>query len=164
MKTITIGFSRAKSDWLIGSKIIQLVEKRPYSHCIIIYKDPILNKDMVFQASHGMVNHISYFNFSDINLTIKTYELEFNDNEFNTFYEFMFNKLGIPYGRLELIGIGIKKLFHLESPFHDGLQTEICSELAARVCKLKGIEIPINLDEITPSDLDTILGGLYGKT
>jgi hypothetical protein len=162
---ITIGFSAPKNKYKIFANAIQLVEKRPFSHVFTLYQDPTTGMDMIFQASHGMVNHISYEMFCKDNYVIKTYELLFTDKQFAGFYEFMLKNLGVPYGILEIVGIFFKKITHLQSPFHDGTETFICSELAARVCEMNGTTIPGDLDEITPSDLDKILGDInYGKT
>jgi len=158
---IIIGFSSAKSKYALFGKAIELVEKRPFSHALVIYQDPITGIDMVFQAAHGIVHSCSFSKFCEYNNIIKLYKLEFTQQEYDEFYKMMLTLLGTKYGWCQIIGIFIKKLIHIESPFHNGLQSIICSELAARICKIKNIPITIDLDSITPSDLDKILSEIY---
>lgn len=163
MNTITIAFSSTKNKFMLFGKLIEAVEKRPFSHALVIHKDPITGIDMVFQSSHGMVHHCTLQRFLTTNHLVKSYDLTLNTSEYNVFYSSMLNCLGTRYGWLELVGIALNKLIHIRSPFRDGLQTMICSELAARVCQIKGIQIDKDLDSVTPSDLEAILRRIYGE-
>ena len=160
---ITIAFSSAKNRLALFGRLIEAVEKRPFSHALVIYKDPILNIDMVFQASHGLVNQCTLDQFLKKNDIQISYTLVATKDQFETFYSFMIQMLGVKYGWLEILGIGFKKLLHLESPFKDGLVTVICSELCAQVCTILGLNMPESIDTITPSNLNEILKSYYNK-
>lgn len=160
---ITIAFSSAKNRFALFGRLIETVESRPFSHALVIYKDPILGVDMVFQASRGLVNQCSLEHFLKKNDIQVSYTLPTTKKQFEIFYSFMIQMLGVKYGWLEILGIGLKKLLHLESPFKDGLVTVICSELCAQVCKILDVNMPEHVDSITPSDLNELLKGYYIK-
>lgn len=162
MKIIKIGFSSPKNDLMLFGRAIEAIEKRPFSHVYIVYRDPIIGTEMVFQASHGIVHNCTYNKLKEHNNIIKTYELQFTELEFYEFYEFMILNLGISYAWMQIIGIFIAKLLRCKNPFNDSNTTEFCSQLAARVCKIKNIPLPETPNQITPSDLNEILQRIYG--
>jgi len=153
MKSIIVGFSRAKSPWAIGSKIIQETEKRDFSHCYIKYEDALTGFIMVSQASLGMVHECTVDRFLDANISVEEYKIECTDEQFLEFYRF--NKLnqGVKYSFIQLIGLAFVKLFHVSQWFKNGDSEFICSEWAARILMILGRPMPDNLDQFTPSDL-----------
>ena len=154
---ITIGFSTAKNDLMLFARGIEAIEKRPYSHVFIRYDDPITGIEMVFQASHGMVNHMSYALFLTGNKVIKGYNINYNRVEFNTFYTFTLSRLGAPYGWKSILGIFLSKILRISNPFPNAKLTDICSQLGAQVCALKGMQMPQDMSSVTPSNLDTLI-------
>lgn len=154
---ITIGFSTAKSPWAIGSKIIESVEKRDYSHVYIRAFDLQTGLDMVYQASHGCVNSCTYDNFNLDHIPVKEYSLTCSATQYIDMITFLKKNLGIPYSRSQIVLIGIKKLLRIELNIRNNSNAEICSELGARVCRIYGIDVGNDLDFTTPSDLDSIL-------
>ncbi len=153
---ITIGFSHASSAWMIGSKIIEDVEKRPFSHVYVKVTD-LDGIPMVYQASHGMVNCVTYQGFKTANTVVKEYTLQCTPKQYQDTIIFLKENLGVPYSQSQIVMIGIKKVFHVEMNLHNGINEEICSELGARVCQILGINVGNDLDFTTPSDLDKIL-------
>jgi hypothetical protein len=152
---VEICFSRAKSPLAIGSVAIRLAEKRPYSHVFIKFIEPKSQKLMVLHAAHGMVHLVPYKKFVETAIEVKSYSLEFNEQEFDQLWEFMMSNLGRPYSERQLLVIAILKILKTKRFVRvDGAKSYICSELAAMVCKLKNIALPAELDVITPSDLD----------
>lgn len=163
MEMITVAFSSTKSKFMLFGKLIEAIEKRPFSHSLVIYKDSLTGMEMVFQASHGRVNCCSLDRFLQDNVIKVKYNILISDELHLKFSKFKNSMLGAKYSWAEIFFIAIKKLIHLESPFKDGLDTVICSELAAYVCQMLGIEMPKNLDSITPSELNSILSSYYAK-
>jgi hypothetical protein len=154
---IVIGFSRAKSSWMIGSEAIELAEKRPFSHVYIRLTDAMSGFEMVFQASNGMVNTVMFEAFKQTNIVVKEYSISCTGAQYTDVHTFLLNNLGIPYSYVQILMISIKKLLGIKLNIHNGTNAEICSELGARVCKILGISISEDLDFTTPSDLDKIL-------
>jgi hypothetical protein len=154
---IIIGFSRSKSPWKLGSKAIQLSEKRNFGHAYIRIKCPITDKPLIAQASHGSVNMMALPIFLQNNIIVKEYEIECDVDGFKNLMGFVCDNLGAPYSQMQIIAIAIKKILHFEINTYNKDKYFICSEFAARACSILGIQVPTNLDYFTPSDLDTLL-------
>lgn len=162
-------FSRSTKKLAVGSWAIIEAEKREYSHTAILYKCPISDEYMIFQASLGMVNCFNYEIFKQKNQIIKMYKLPTTYDKFIEFYTFKQKKLGKSYSTSQLLWIGLSKLFqikHLPARIYNcimnGDSEFICSEIAAISASMLDIDLSkslINkqLDLITPSDLDSIL-------
>ena len=157
MKKIIIGFSRAKSPWAIGSKVIQEAEKRNFSHAFIKYEDPVTGLIMISQASHGMVHDCYIDEFLKSNIIVEEYEIDCTDTEWLDFYIFNRKHQGVKYSMTQLLGLSIVKLFRIKLWFKNGDAEFICSEWAARICKIVNKPMPNELDAITPSNLREIL-------
>jgi hypothetical protein len=157
---ITIGFSSAKNSLMLFARGIEFIEKRPYSHVFIKYHDCVHQKDLIFQASHGKVNLTVYNDFIKHNDVIKTYDLDFDEFESAEFFKLISIMIHRKYSWLDILGILWRKITKLKNPFKDGMDTVICSELGAMVCKIKKIPIPDHIDDVTPSDLDKILANI----
>lgn len=154
---VVVGFSRAKSPWKIGSKVIQIAEKRDFSHAYIIFTCQITGYQLVAQASHGSVNLMNYDIFCEHNDVCEEYLLECNEEQYLEIIKFIFVNLGKDYSTMQIMFISLKKLLHFEVPKYNKDKEYICSEFAARVCEIKGIRMPTHLDYFTPSDLNTLI-------
>lgn len=156
---ITIGFSRAKSPYALGSKAIQIAEKRPYSHCYVRYTHPVTGIDIISQAAHGFLNQFNGDIFKEANTIIEEYTFDVYHKEYTDMLTYIHLNLGRKYGFIQLVFIAIKKLLHIELNIHDGDKTFICSEFASRICDVLGIFHILNQDYITPSDLNKLIKG-----
>lgn len=168
MYVIQIGFSRSRDPAMIGSVIIAESEKRNYSHAFSLYTSPTDLKKYIFQASHGKVNLMTYEDFISKNIITKLYKFEVNDDKFTNFMSFINSNLGIVYSRCQIIWLTIKKALQIKrwpdciyKYIKNDKQEEICSELQLRVFDLLSdiYQIPddLQVDQFTPSDLDTLL-------
>jgi len=155
---LIIGFSKARSPWKIGSKVIALSEDREYSHAYIRFPHPSTGSHMVAQASNGMVNMENYQYFIVNNVIVKEYKITCSDVMFNQIVlRYVTESLGKPYGYMDLILIAIKKAFHFEIKLADIMDFAICSQFAASICQLFGMKVSDAINYVTPSDLETIL-------
>ena len=154
---IYIGFSRPTAKFAPFAWAIQAIEKRPYDHAYVRMQEPKNNQWMIFQASKTMVNMFSIPWFLHANIVIKEYEIECSSEHYAKLWKFAMDNLGVPYSTKQIIGIFLRKIFHIKQILPDGTSGEVCSELAARVCKIMDIPITEDLDSITPSDLDELL-------
>lgn len=160
---ITIGFSRSKSPWKIGSKLIQIAEKREFSHAFIMYKCPITQVELVTQASHGRINEVNYKTFKEHNVIVKQYILECTPAEFNNILVYNKTHMGTLYSQWQIFVIGLAKLFKYKKEIYvDGEEKNICSEWVARLASFVGylIGLPKVLDALTPSDLENLMSML----
>lgn len=158
---IIIGFSRAKSPWKIGSKVIQEVEKRNFGHAYIRYKCPITDIEIVSQASHGYVNDMNYDVFKDQNIIVKEYEILCSSGDFINTIKFIKSNLGKDYSQFQILIIGLKKVLGIKVESNNRDKYFICSEFGARVCQIVNLPLEVlNLDYFTPSDLDLFMSNL----
>lgn len=157
MRKLIIGFSRSKSPWKVGSQVIQIGEKRDFSHAYIRYICPITGVDIVAQASHGFVNEMNFDIFKEHNIIVEEYELPCIDEQFINTLKFIKINLGIDYSKIQILFIAIKKLLHFEIKVYNQDKEFICSEFAARICEITGVTMPTYLDYFTPSDLNTLI-------
>lgn len=152
---IYIGFSKPTSKFPIFGWIIQWVERREYDHAYTRLPEPMDQTQMIFQASKEMANLYGVPNFLKENRPIKEYVLECDEATYRVIWQFAMAKLGTKYSVLQTFGILLKKVFRIHQPFKT--EDEFCSKLTAQVCIILKVQIPEEIDEVTPSDLDQIL-------
>lgn len=157
MKTLTVGFSRSKSPWKVGSQAIQISEKRNFSHAYIRYECLLTQVQIVAQASHGFVNEMNYDIFQEHNIVCEEYVLECSDEHFIDVIKFIRKNLGVDYSKMQIFFLAIKKLLRFEVKEYNKDKEFICSEFAARICQIAGVTVPSYLDYFTPSDLNTLI-------
>lgn len=158
---ITFGFSRPKS-FNILSEMIRSIDKTEFSHSYVRFTDS-MNQELVFQASGLAVNLCSFSRFSSIEMLIEEYEMDITNTQYYTTWNFMVNSLGIPYSLVQLLRILAKKITGKEFG-HDNGNSEICSQLAATLCQLLGIQINEDLDYTDPSALQKICASNMKRT
>lgn len=159
MNTIIVGFSRAKSAWAVGSKAIQAVEKRNFSHVYIKYQCSLTGQLIVAQASKGFIHEMTWDNFLEHNICVKEYSVDCSDFSYKLALTFVRENLGVPYSYTQLFWIGLKKLFKVKITYNNRDNAYICSEFAARVCGMLGVGVGSieNLDTFTPSDMNELM-------
>jgi hypothetical protein len=128
---IIIGCSR-NSSCKIGSELIQLWQGTNYSHVYARWYLSSQERDIVFQAAHGMVHQISLNNFTKTNVIVKEFILELSDEQFKKFSQKCIDLCGIPYSKLQLLQIFISGATNGKVKFVDQ-KGYICSELMAEL-------------------------------
>ena len=158
MAKIYIGLSKPKK-WKAFAQLIMLGYGIPYSHVYIKFRSTKYDRDMIYQASHSMVNFIGSTMFFEENIAIEEFEVELSDEKFNEMICFAIDNAGKPYGVKQALGMAIVRIAevfgkYIENPFRDGGNTYVCSELGAYVLEnFAGGVIPKDIDDITPKDL-----------
>lgn len=150
---ITVGFSKAASKWAIGSKLIQLGENTPFSHCYIEYIHPITQLPIITQASHGLLNQFSKKIFLENNTIVYSKSYTVTKDQYVSLLTYIHTNLGKKYGYAELLWIGVRMVLGLKLKIHDGDKTFICSEFAGRACEALGLIKLADQDYTTPKDL-----------
>lgn len=154
---IYIGFSKPRSKFAPFASLIKWVESRPYDHVYIRLPEPMEKQYIIFQASKEMVNICNLSIFFNANISIKEYEIEISDQQYELLWKFVKANLGIPYSLLEDFGILLTKVFKIKQPFNSGMSSQFCSKLGAVVCQLFSININNDPGAIDPTALDSIL-------
>ena len=166
MASIIIGFSRSRSPWRIGSKLIQIAEKRPFSHAYFRYTCSLSGKEIVNQASHGYINEMEYEIFKEDNIVVEEYQLTCTDCEYKELLEFLRSNLGRKYSQKQIFVIGCMKVLGIKKNVYvDGDKMDICSEWVAKGAKLISYitQLPAILDTYTPSDLREYVWTQYNR-
>lgn len=159
---IIIGFSRAKSPWKIGSKIIAEAEKRDYSHAYVKIINPFTKITLVYQASLGMVNMYNYNLFLEHNTVVEEYTMTATQENYKEILTFLHSNVGKPYSKTQVMFLSIKKLLGFEVKYQNKDEEFICSELAVRVIEIviPGTTYDTSIDYVTPSDLNRLVNQL----
>lgn len=148
---LVFGFSK-RTGFNLLSSLIRLVTNRPFSHAYVKFVEPNTGATVVFQASGLSVNMIEYGNFLIKEVPIEEYQIEVPDQDVEIAFRYMYQQLGTNYGSLQLILDLIYIGFRIKLPFKS--TGEVCSEQAARLAKLIGLDIQGDPSYCTPSDLN----------
>lgn len=133
MPQIIVGFSRhpgfAPLSWLICA-----VEGTPYSHAYIKIRSESLDRTLIYQATGIGVYFVGENHFNQVAIPIEEYVFEISDDARKRFLQKAIDKTGMPYGKLQILGIGIMRLAALfgkriSNPFKDGNAAYVCVEL-----------------------------------
>ena len=148
MKLI-IGASRNDK---IGSKAIQLIMNTDYSHVYARWWLASQEREIVYQASHGMVHYASLEHFTRDNVIVKEFALDLTDEQFKKFSRKCIDLAGEKYSILELFQIWLSDASGGKLQFGD--QTGyICSELMCELLMDLGVEFDKPKWMIKPSDI-----------
>lgn len=154
---IYIGFSKPSGKFVPFAWLIKWVEARPYDHAYVRFQEP-KGDWMIFQASKEIVNIYNVPLWLQSNVSLKEYEIEVTEAQSDALWKFIKKGLGTPYSLSEDFGILLMKIFKLKNnPLSKGMSAAFCSEEAARICELLGIDVGDSPDNIDPSGLDAIL-------
>lgn len=159
---LVIGCSR-NSECKIGSELIQWWISQPYSHVYARWYLHTQEREIVYQASHGMVHQLSLDNFTKQNTIVKEFTLYLTDEQFKKFSQKCIDLQGIPYSKLELLQIFISDITHGKVKFQDQ-PGYICSELMAELLQeFFDCTFAKPLYLLTPKDIIEFLEINYSK-
>jgi hypothetical protein len=160
MKHLTVAFSRPRDKWAIGSYFIRAFEHAPFSHALIRWHSDSVERDMVYQASHGMVHFIEGSRFDADVETVVAYEIELTDDQHKVIIQKAVDLAGVKYGTLTLFGIAFERITGIKNPFRDGEHSFVCSELVGTILKLCEGTVPLDLELAGPRQLEIWVAAL----
>lgn len=149
---ITIGFSTTKT-WRPIAAIIRKVENRPYSHVYLKFRSESLDRDLIYHASQDDINFMNMQMFLEKNVVIKEFVIPVTPEEKRAIMQYSIDRLGIPYGMIQLIGMGLVRItkmwfgIKIRNPWRDGEKTQVCLELVGRALKFLGVRADESLLE-----------------
>lgn len=155
--TVTIGFSRPKNHkFPIGSWLIRLHQRTPYSHCYIRFYSESLNRTLVYEAvGTGGVRFIGYKAWSEHAEELLSFTIKAKKCNYITMLQSFVDEAGASYGCLQNVGIFLANVFGWKNnPWKKGRN---CSEIVGLFLKSEGYEINKPLDLLTPKDIESIL-------
>lgn len=156
---IIIGASRANK---IGSEILQIHMSTDYSHVYARWWLESQQREIVYQASHGMVHFCSLARFTKDNIIVREFVLDITDEQFKKFSSKCIDLAGEKYSQLELLQIWLSDVSGgvLQFSDRDGY---VCSGLMCELMEDLGIKFDKPKHLVKPKDIITALE-LYGKT
>lgn len=148
MKLI-IGASRNEK---IGSKAIQWWIDAKYSHSYVRWTLSTQERDIIYQASHGMVHFQSLENFQTQNKIVEEIEIELTFEQFKKFSSKCVDLAGVEYSKLQLLQIFICDISNGRFTFEDQ-PGYICSELICDLLADLGIKFNKPKYLMNPKDI-----------
>lgn len=158
MKLI-IGASRTDQIW---SKVLQIHMKTDYSHVYARWYLSSQEREIVYQASHGMVHYCSLERFTSNNVIVKEFVLDITDEQFKKFSRKCIDLAGEKYSKLELLQIWLSDVSGDKLHFKDQ-KGYICSELMCELLTDLGIQFNKPKHLVKPEDIVQALE-IYGTT
>jgi len=146
---LVIGASKTNQ---IGSKAIQWWINSDFSHVYARWELKTQQRDIVYQASHGMVHYQSFENFTKVNAIVKEFTLDLTDEQFKKFSRKCIDLAGEKYSKLELLQLFICDLSKGEIKFQDQ-PGYICSELMCELLEDLGIKFDKPKFLMRPDDI-----------
>ena len=146
---LIIGASR---NCKIGSKLIQWWMGTNYSHVYAKWHLSIQDRDVIYQASHGMVHFIEYDNFKKGNSIVEEFELQISDEQFRKFSIKCIDLAGQLYSKLELLQIFLCDITNNNIKCSDKTGY-ICSELMCELLEDLGYKFDKPKYLVNPRDI-----------
>lgn len=149
MRKIIIGASKSNK---IGSKLIQWWINADYSHVYTRWYLSDQSREIVYQASHGMVHFIPFIKFTHKNVIVKEFEITLTCEQFKKFSAKCIDLAGECYSKLELLQILLCDITNGKIHTQDQ-KGYICSELMAELLEDLGYKFNKPKYLITPKDI-----------
>jgi len=155
MKTITIGFSRSKKNFAIGSYAIRWYMSTPYSHVYLKFDAASLERKLIYEAVGAGVRFIGADRWCTHAQEVDSFTLNVSDASYKQIMQYCIDNAGIDYGFWQNFGVLIASAFKMKkNPLTDG---ENCSEAIGGLLELEGYKIDKDLNLLTPKDIHEIL-------
>lgn len=153
---ISIGFSKPKT-WKPFAWAIQKIEGTEYSHIFITWHCEAINRRKVFEAVGSGVRILNNVVFKEHAKIVKLYNFEVTEEQLFEIEQWAHDQTGMPYGYKAIVGLCIMRAFNAfnrifkikgrqGNPFKDGLYSQVCVELGARVLVKLGKKMPIDVE------------------
>ena len=143
----------------VPASALMVAEGCDYSHIHIEFPAGVIASHAVmFDARNGQVNFSSEMVFDSHMETVRQYLIPCTENEMADILAFCYLHCGIDYSYKELAGATIAwvaKQFgrDIPNPFGDGMKSEMCSSLGARIIKMSGIPVIGDVQTKSPKDI-----------
>lgn len=135
---LKIGFAKPKAWFVPLSWMIRWVEKTPFSHTYFQFADQMAvfsttpNEPTVFESniSDGTIVHSKETFVSNYQI-VEEYEFNLTKDQAQFFYHFCEKYKTKPYGLIELFGILLADIFHMDhNPLSRGLESRmVCTKM-----------------------------------
>lgn len=123
-----------------------------YSHVYARWTLKSQQRDIIYQASHGMVHYQSLNNFTKGNTIVKEFTLELTDEQFKKFSSKCIDLAGESYSKLTLLQIFLSDVSSGKIHFKD-VPGYVCSELMCELLEELGVKFTKPKHLVRPDDI-----------
>lgn len=165
MTQIIIGFSKPKKLKVFAWAIMKGY-RTPYSHVYIKFWSEKFQRNLIYQASHTMVNFMGNSIWNEENQVVREFNLDITEDNRTKMIQFAMDSVGKAYGIKNACGLAWVRICEIfgkkvKNPFSDGGKTYVCCELVAHVIKeYASVDLHDDLDDINPKEIYEILSQL----
>lgn len=157
MRTVTIGWSKSKKRFAIGSRLICWYMGTPYSHVYMKFEAKTFERTLVYEAIGKGVRFVGFNNWNKDHQEVDSKEIQISDENYKKIMQFCIDNSGAEYGFMQNIGILLANL--CKSHRNEFTSGENCSEAIGEILALEGYIIDKDLNLLTPKDIFLILHG-----
>ena len=142
----------ASKNNLMGSRLIRWWIGAGFSHSYARWTLSTQERDIIYQASHGLVHFQALENFQNQNEIVEEIELELTQEQFKKFSKKCIDLAGVKYSKLQLLQIFITDVTKNKMLFPDQ-PGYICSELMYDLLIDLGITFDKPKQLLNPKDI-----------
>lgn len=130
-RKISIQFTRPVGWYKILSHIIRWISGTPYSHARLFWLGAGGNIKVVYEASGSHIKFMGPISQKDNPVkVIEEFEILIDRKEYRKLVELCMTYANVQYGRMQLIGMGLVRIFELaKNPFANGRKSQVCTEV-----------------------------------
>jgi uncharacterized protein YycO len=159
MKNLKIGFSSPiNNPFPIFSYAIKQAYNTKYSHTYLKFRSESIDRDIIYESVGVGVRFIGSTEWENHAEVIEEFQLTVTDEQYIKTMQFCVDHAGKKYGKKQVIGIYIAKLFRMKKNiFKNDDDEQICSEIVGRLLSDLGYVFDKDFDLLTPKDIYTVL-------
>ena len=158
MYHVTIGFSKSKKFFPVGSWVIRLYQRTPYSHVYIKFYSESLERSIIYEAVGQGVRFIGNKAWGKFAEPVSEFKISVSKDQYVELMRFCVDTSGLPYSYTQNLGIFLANLFKLKTnPLNS--KGYNCSEVIANILSKQGYEFKKDLNLITPKEIYEALNG-----
>ena len=160
MRDVTIQFTRPKGFKPL-SWAIRKVQRTEYSHVRLTWLGMGETMPVIYEASGSYLKFIGPIAAKSLHVeVVDLYNFELSQDQYRATVSLCMENAGIEYGKRQLVGMGIAKMFGLKkNPYGDGAKTQVCSEIVGHFLNdILGWQTGLDLDIAGPKEIrETII-------
>ena len=155
MNKITIGFSSPiNNPFPVLSWAIKTIYRIPYSHTYIKFYEEDADRYVIFESVGVGARFIGINLWEQHAEVIREIELSTTPEKFKKIKQMCIDHAGLKYGKMQVIGIYIAKLFRMKrNIFKNGDDLLVCSEIIGRIMVELGYDFDKDFDLLSPKDI-----------
>jgi len=155
VKTITIGFSKSKKFFPIGSWLIRAYMRTPYSHVYLKFHSESLDRTLIYEAVGNGVRFVGLKVWETHAVEVDSFDISINTDSYIKLLQYCVDNSGVEYGFMQNLGVVLSNLLGKKNNiFTSGLN---CSEIVAAELEMNGFVFNKENNLILPKDIYKVI-------